>query len=65
MKSISIKAKFKGQDKSLGYRKWKVYYLFFWINEEQFVCISSTENPSVICPYENLWLFLQNWEVIR
>lgn len=69
MKSIKIKAVFKGQDKSCGYRTDKKYTLI--IDHQQFV--HTVDSPIVIerysgdgyCEYESLMSFLENWDNIQ
>lgn len=63
MKSIKIKAIFKGQHGSCGYKTDKKYTLTFHLRYGQ--CISIERSPSQgYCEYESVISFLANWDNI-
>lgn len=63
MDYITIRAKFKGTNGSLGYKTDKEYQLKFWVIPTHGVSIQNSDGTGY-CPYSKLKTFLDNWEVI-
>lgn len=71
---MKIKARFKGQPNSLGYRPGVEYILSFRTQNDisrpfhKHITINRIEagvlNVQSYCPYESLKGFLKNWEVL-
>jgi len=69
MKSIKVKAIFKGQDGSCGYKHGQEYALTIWnqskISNEN-IAIELSDNPDKnYCEYESIVSFLNNWDCVR
>jgi hypothetical protein len=59
---LKVKAKFKGQDGSLGYKHGEVYNLHMAIALNKLIITLPT--GSNLCPYGSMKAFLQNWDVL-
>lgn len=55
---VTFKAKFIGQNGSMGFVNGKNYYLDIWIDDS----IIWIRNKKTICPYETMIGMLKNWD---
>lgn len=58
-----VKAKFKGQNGSLGFFKGAIYWLKFEANKK--VRVTPVGDSGKPCLYDSLKLFLDNWEILE
>ena len=61
-----IKARFIGEDGSMGLKKGRVYLIrLYTLNGH--ICVSwtpSSEHPNKVCPYSSLKTLCENWETV-
>lgn len=69
MAKILLKAKFRGTDGSMGFKKGLNYNLSFdmpnWYDHEVQVVITTTTKPTLSCPYSSIYTFFDNWTDIK
>ncbi len=69
MKTIKVKAVFKGQDGSCGYKHGTEYTLTVWHHSadgNKNIAIELADKPDVnYCEYETIVSFLNNWDCVR
>lgn len=69
MKTIKVKAVFKGQDGSCEYNTNKEYTLIIHKNSDKknphFDFYIENENGGGYCEYESIVSFLNNWDCVR
>jgi hypothetical protein len=69
MKTIKVKAVFKGADGSCGYKHGMEYELTVWQHSESGhsnIAIELADKPDKnYCEYESIVSFLQNWDCVR
>lgn len=59
-----IKAYFKGEDGSMGYKSGKKYELHVAICKNKII-IRPTNGKLSMCPYDTLESFLNNWIIVQ
>ncbi len=69
MKTTKVKAVFKGQDGSCGYKNGMEYTLTVWQHSEgghRNIAIELADKPDEgYCEYETIIGFLSNWDCVR
>lgn len=64
MEQKKIKAVFQGANGSLGYETDKEYTLLLRVEGSKIV-IQEIHGKAMICKYNNILLFIENWDCIR
>lgn len=59
---LTIEAKFKGKNGSMGFENGWCYRLFFWTQPNK--VFIQQPGPGPIVPYDSLKAFLKNWEIL-
>lgn len=65
MAKILLKAKFRGADGSMGFKKGLNYNISFEQKENRVVKIDTTTKPPLECVYGSVYSFFDNWTDIK
>ena len=59
-----IKARFIGEDGSMGLKRGRVYLVLIFTMHGYIIVSWGDDNPSKVCPYSQLKTLCENWESV-